>query len=85
MQSYTELATQGKIDEAKQVYDSMAPVRDLANRWIWQPWSHENLPFARLKYWQELLGLTPAFVRPPLLEMSQGEKLKMRGFQFLFT
>lgn len=74
MQSYTELATQGKIDEAKQVYDSMAPVRDLANRWIWQPWSHENLPFARLKYWQELMGMAGGRVRPPLREMTEEEK-----------
>lgn len=79
MRTYTELATQGKIDEAKQVFDSMAPVRDLANRWIWQPWAHGNLPFARLKYWQELMGMAGGRVRPPLREMTEEEKAAFRA------
>jgi hypothetical protein len=33
---------------------------------------------ARLKYWQELMGLTPSFVRPPLIEMTGEEKGRMR-------
>jgi 4-hydroxy-tetrahydrodipicolinate synthase len=79
MRTYTELAIQGKIDEAKRVFDSIAPVRDLANRWIWQPWSHGNLPFARLKYWQELMGMAGSRVRTPLREMVEEEKAAFRG------
>jgi len=78
MRTYTELAIQGKIDEAKQVFDSMAPVRELANRWIWQPWALGNLPFARLKYWQELMGMAGGHVRPPLREMKEEEKVAFR-------
>ena len=79
MRTYTELAREGEINEAKQVFDSMAPVRELANRWIWQPWSQGNLPFARLKYWQELMGMSGGRVRPPLREMTTKEKADFRA------
>ncbi len=78
LKTYTELAISGKIEEAKRLAATLEPLRRLAKKWIWEPWAKKSLPIARLKYWQELLGFTPAFVRPPLLEMSSEEKKAMR-------
>lgn len=78
MKRYTELAMQGRVEEAKEVSASMDPLREVAKRWIWEPWHHGNLPFARLKYWQELMGLAGGYVRPPLREMTEEEKKAFR-------
>jgi len=78
LKTYTQFAKDGKLEEAKKIAASMEPLRALARKWIWDPWASGNIPIARLKHWQELLGLTAGFVRPPLLEMSSEEKLKMR-------
>ena len=78
LKTYTELAMNGKVEEAKKVAATLEPLRRVAKKWIWAPWANGNLPMSRLKYWQELLGFTPAYVRPPLLEMSSEEKPRMR-------
>ena len=79
LRTYTRLAMEGKVEEAKKISATLDPLRRVAKRWIWDPWAkRELLPLARLKYWQELMGLTPSFVRPPLIEMTEEEKRRMR-------
>ncbi len=78
MKTYTDLAMRGNLEEAKDIFASMQPLRDMAKRWIWDPWHHGNLPFARLNYWQKLMGLAGGYVRPPLREMNEEEKLAFR-------
>jgi 4-hydroxy-tetrahydrodipicolinate synthase len=75
---YTKAATDGDLEKAKRIAVTLDPLRNVARKWIWQPWATGALPMARLKYWQKLLGLTGGYVRPPLLEMSETEKNELR-------
>jgi 4-hydroxy-tetrahydrodipicolinate synthase len=75
---YTAAADKGDLEKAKSIAATLDPLRDVARKWIWKPWGAGALPMARLKYWQKLLGLTGGFVRPPLLEMGDDEKIQLR-------
>lgn len=74
MHEYTQLAFQGRFDEARKVRDSLNPVRDAMKRT--RP---AGKPTAFGKYWQELLGQTGGHVRPPMLELDEAEKAAIRG------
>ncbi|MCY4050669.1 MAG: dihydrodipicolinate synthase family protein [Gammaproteobacteria bacterium] len=77
MHEYTQLALAGKIHKAKQVRDSLEPVRKALRET--RPGSK---PQAHQKYWQELLGQAGGPVRPPLLQLTEQEKeLTRSGFQ----
>ena len=77
MNEYTRLAFEGKADEARQVFDSLNPVRDAMKRT-----KPAGKPTAFGKYWQELLGQTGGRVRAPMLELTEAEKEIIRhGFQ----
>ena len=78
MKTYTKLAMEGKIEEAKKVSATLNPVRRVAKKWFGESLATGNFPIARQKYWQELLGMTPSSVRPPLMQISQEEKQAMR-------
>lgn len=69
MRQYTDLAFAGKAAEARQVRDSLNPVRQAlkATRPSEKPHSHQ-------KYWQQLLGQVGGHVRTPLLELTEAEK-----------
>ncbi|MBY3422508.1 dihydrodipicolinate synthase family protein [Rhizobium laguerreae] len=70
MREYTDLAFAGEAQKARAVRDSLQPVRDaLRNtRPPEKPHSHQ-------KYWQELLGQVGGRVRPPMLELTDAEKV----------
>lgn len=69
MHEYTQLAFNGKIDEARKVRDSLDPVRHAlkSTRPGGKPQAHQ-------KYWQELLGQVGGPVRAPLLQLTSEEK-----------
>jgi 4-hydroxy-tetrahydrodipicolinate synthase len=69
MNEYTRLAFEGRFAEARAVRDSLDPVRE-AIRSTKPP----GKPQAHGKYWQELLGQTGGYVRPPLLQLTEEEK-----------
>ena len=69
MHEYTQLALSGKIHEARQVRDSLQPVRKALRET--RP---GDKPQAQQKYWQELLGQAGGPVRPPLLQLTEQEK-----------
>ena len=78
---FIDLATQGKLEEAKRkYYPSIWPVKSLSRRW----WSRlvartgGSLPVQMVKYWGELMGMRSGHVRPPLLAMTEGEKTELR-------
>lgn len=73
MNEYTRLAFAGRFDEARQVRDSLDPVREAMKRT--RP---AGKPTAFGKYWQELLGQRGGSVRPPMLELSEAEKAAIR-------
>lgn len=74
MHEYTQLALEGKADEARKVSASLDPVRRALRdtRPAEKPHSHQ-------KYWQELLGQTGGRVRAPLLELTEDEKSATRA------
>jgi 4-hydroxy-tetrahydrodipicolinate synthase len=74
MHEYTELAFQGKIDQARAVRDSLHPVRK-ALRGTRPP----GKAAAHQKYWQELAGQAGGAVRAPLLELTEQEKAATRA------
>ncbi len=69
MHEYTQLAMAGKFHEAKQVRDSLEPVRTALRET--RP---GGKPQAHQKYWQELIGQAGGPVRPPLLQLTEQEK-----------
>jgi 4-hydroxy-tetrahydrodipicolinate synthase len=73
MQQYTELAFQGRFEEARRIRDSLDPVRHaIAGS------RAPGTPHAQQKYWQELLGQVGGPVRPPLLPLSESERAAIR-------
>jgi 4-hydroxy-tetrahydrodipicolinate synthase len=66
-------AFDGKFEAARRVRDSLNPVRDAMARS--RP---ADKPQAFGKYWQELLGQVGGYVRPPMLELTESEKAKIR-------
>jgi 4-hydroxy-tetrahydrodipicolinate synthase len=73
MHQYTELAFQGRFEEARRVRDSLEPVRQaLAGS------RAPGTPHAQQKYWQELLGQVGGPVRRPLLPLEESERVAIR-------
>ena len=73
MHEYTQLAFDGQADKARQVRDSLNPVREaLATT---RP---GGKPHAHQKYWQELLGQVGGPARPPFLQLTEEEKERTR-------
>ncbi|MFK8014100.1 MAG: dihydrodipicolinate synthase family protein [Gammaproteobacteria bacterium] len=73
MDQYTRLAFDGKFDEARQIRDSLNPVREAMKRS-----KPADKPQAFGKYWQELLGQVGGRVRRPMLELTDAEKATIR-------
>ena len=73
MNEYTKLAFAGEIDKARQVRDSLTPVRQAL-----KSTRPGGKPHAHQKYWQELLGQAGGPARPPSLQLTEEEKVKTR-------
>ena len=69
MNEYTQLAFAGKFDEARQVRDSLNPVRE-----AFKQSKTKGKPQAHAKYWQELIGQHGGPVRRPLLQLTEAER-----------
>jgi 4-hydroxy-tetrahydrodipicolinate synthase len=69
MNEYTQLAFAGKFEEARQVRDSLNPVREAIKHS-----KPKGKPQAHAKYWQELLGQHGGPVRRPLLQLTEAER-----------
>ncbi|MEO1265676.1 MAG: dihydrodipicolinate synthase family protein [Pseudomonadota bacterium] len=74
MRQYTDLAFAGEIEKARELRDSLEPVRAALK--ATRP---DDKPQAHQKYWQELLGQTGGPVRRPLLGLTQDEKAATRA------
>ena len=73
MKKYTDLALNKDFTEAKLVRDSLEPVRR-----AFHSSKPESKPHAHQKYWQELLGQVGGRTRFPNLELTDGEKEKIK-------
>jgi len=73
LRDYTDLALRGEVAAAQRVRDSLEPVREAL--FGSRPAGKTQ---AQLKYWQELLGQAGGPVRPPLLQLTADEKVRIR-------
>jgi 4-hydroxy-tetrahydrodipicolinate synthase len=74
MRHYTDLAFDGRTDEARTVSASLQPVREALKRT--RP---GGKPQAHQKYWQELLGQVGGRVRFPMQELDEQERAATRA------
>lgn len=74
MHEYTQLAFQGRVDEARKLRASLDPVRQAL-----KSTRPPGKAAAHQKYWQELLGQAGGAVRAPLLELTGEEKAATRA------
>lgn len=73
MRDYTDAAMAGDVARAKQIRDSLEPVREAMRRT--RP---GDKPQASQKYWQELLGQAGGPVRRPMLQLTEAERRAIR-------
>ena len=73
MREYTDLAFSGNFKQAREVRDSLNPVREAINKT-----KPAEKPPAHGKYWQELLGQVGGKVRRPMLDLTEDEKNNTR-------
>ena len=67
MNEYTRLALGGQFDAAETVMRSMAPLRELADKWLHGQWVRERInPVPYVKIWAGLLGMSGGAPRAPL-------------------
>ena len=77
---FIDLATSGRLAEAKRLYPKVWPAKELSRRW----WSRiaartgGALPVQMVKFWGELLGLHGGPVRPPLAPLTREEMEELR-------
>src|SRR5262245_19079279 len=80
MRDYTELAHKGRFAEAEPISDTLKPARAVARRWVHEPWhKSQTIPIAVIKAWSEMLGMAAGPVRAPLLQLSEQERIALRG------
>lgn len=77
IEEYTRLAEQGKIAEARAIFDSLEPLRTVYNKWIIGPFYKGTMTNAYLKKWSEVVGLAGGCVRRPLLPLTADEEKQM--------
>jgi 4-hydroxy-tetrahydrodipicolinate synthase len=79
MCDYAELALDGKYAEAEKIAATLAPVREVAAKWMRAKWVEQNLiPIAYIKAWSEMLGMAGGPVRPGLPQITEAERAELR-------
>jgi 4-hydroxy-tetrahydrodipicolinate synthase len=66
IREYIELYQSGKKEEAKKVFDSLAPFRSVYNKWIMNDLRRGHMPNAALKTWCEYIGMAGGNPRIPV-------------------
>jgi 4-hydroxy-tetrahydrodipicolinate synthase len=80
MRDYIAAGLAGDMDLAARRYYDLEPVRRMHRRWILEPWESTGLcPIARVKFWNQLLGMTGGPVPAGIPAMSDGEKSQMEA------
>ncbi|MGP8159100.1 MAG: dihydrodipicolinate synthase family protein [Thermoplasmata archaeon] len=77
---YIDLATHGRWDEARELYEKIRPIKSVSRKW-WGRLAGRTggaLPVQMVKYWGELMGMAGGPVRPPLLPLTPAEREEMR-------
>lgn len=67
MLEYTRAALAGDFDQAAAISSQMAPVRELADKWLHRRWRQDRVnPVPWIKAWAALLGMSGGPPRAPL-------------------
>lgn len=80
MRDYTELALAGDFSPAAQIAATLAPVRQVAAKWLHGPAApgHAN-PVPYIKAWAGLTGMSGGPVRPPLAQVTPAELAELES------
>jgi len=81
LEDYTALARQGKWEEAYALSETLEPARELMNRLfseILARTASYATPIANIKAWYEALGLKAGPMLPPIRNLSEAEKEKIK-------
>ncbi len=79
--NFINLATAGKLEEAKQAYQKVRPAKIVSRDW----WSRiaartgGALPVQMVKYWGEVMGMAGGPVRDPVYPLTEEEKAELRS------
>jgi dihydrodipicolinate synthase/N-acetylneuraminate lyase len=74
MNEYTRLALDGDFEAAGEIARDMAPVRELADKWLHGQWVRERInPVPYIKAWAGLLGMSGGAPRPPLSSLRKDQ------------
>ena len=77
---FIDLATHGKWEEARTLYEKIRPIKAVSRKW----WGRiagrtgGSLPVQMVKYWGELMGMAGGPVRPPILPLTGLERKEMQ-------
>ena len=77
---FIDLATHGKWEEARRLYETIRPIKAVSRKW-WGRLAGRTggaLPVQMVKYWGELMGMAGGHVRPPLLPLTPHEREEMQ-------
>jgi 4-hydroxy-tetrahydrodipicolinate synthase len=78
---FIDLATSGRLEEARARYAAIWPVKALSRRW----WSRlvvrtgGALPVQLVKHWGELMGMAGGPVRAPILPLTEAERAELKS------
>ncbi len=78
--NFIDLATDGKLEEARKLYPKIKPVKMISRKW-WSRLAGRTggaLPVQMVKYWGEVMGLTHGHARPPVAPMTEEEKAELK-------
>lgn len=77
IEKYARLIEEGRIDEAREIFDALAPLRVEYNKWMMICFYRGIRINAYLKKWASMNGLVGGYVRDPLTELNPVETLAM--------
>lgn len=79
IREYTELLDAGQTTEALAASNRLWPLREVYKRWIGGPWERQGIVNIQIvKAWLELQGLAGGPVRPPLVQITDGEREQLK-------
>lgn len=77
IEKYIRLIEEGKIEDARRIFDALEPLRIQYNKWLMIPFYKDIMTCAYLKKWAELNGLVGGYVREPLVPLTPEENIEM--------
>ena len=79
--NFIDLATAGKTEESKRLYNKIKPIKMASRKW-WSRLAARTggaLPVQMVKYWGELMGMAGGHVRDPICPITEDEKSELKS------